>query len=125
MSIMQKFKMRLTSFLLIMTCVMLLFVAIYERNCSNALRATSISVSDPDVRALLADELKLMERESELQSEMARFEQKKITLPFDAENLDTSIRKDLANFRNSKLKLIRERHILNAIRMDLTQRSKK
>ena len=124
MRIMQKFKMRLTSFLLIMTCVMLLFVAIYERNCSNALRATSISVSDPDVRALLADELKLMERESELQSEMARFEQKKITLPFDAENLDVlSVR--LSNFRNSKLKLIRERHILNAIRMDLTQRSKK
>ena len=124
MSIMQKFKMRLTSFLLIMTCVMLLFVAIYERNCSNALRATSISVSDPDVRALLADELKLMERESELQSEMARFEQKKITLPFDAENLDVlSVR--LSNFRNSKLKLIRERHILNAIRMELTQRSKK
>ena len=116
--------MRLTSFLLIMTCVMLLLVAIYERNCSNALRATSISVSDPDVRALLADELKLMERESELQSEMARFEQKKITLPFDAENLDVlSVR--LSNFRNSKLKLIRERHILNAIRMDLTQRSKK
>ena len=79
MRIMQKFKMRLTSFLLIMTCVMLLLVAIYERNCSNALRATSIYVSDPDVRALLADELKL----------------------------------------------IRERHILNAIRMDLTQRSKK
>ena len=124
MSIMQKFKMRLTSFLLIMTCVMLLFVAIYERNCSDALRATSISVSDPDVRALLADELKLMERESELQSEMARFEQKKITLPFDAENLDVlSVR--LSNFRNSKLKLIRERHILNAIRMELTQRSKK
>ena len=124
MRIMQKFKMRLTSFLLIMTCVMLLLVAIYERNCSNALRATSISVSDPDVRALLADELKLMERESELQSEMARFEQKKITLPFDAENLDVlSVR--LSNFRNSKLKPIRERHILNAIRMDLTQRSKK
>ena len=124
MRIMQKFKMRLTSFLLIMTCVMLLLVAICERNCSNALRATSISVSDPDVRALLADELKLMERESELQSEMARFEQKKITLPFDAENLDVlSVR--LSNFRNSKLKLIRERHILNAIRMELTQRSKK
>ena len=116
---MRKRKMGLASFFLVATCIMLLLIASYERMRSNALESISIAVSDPDVRALLEDELDLMEREAELQMEMAKFEKEKLKIPFDMSELDVPTRAELANLRNLKLKLIRERKKLIGIRTDL------
>ena len=110
-------KIGISSFLLLAICLILLFVAIYERNRANEIEAISVTVSNREYRDLVSRDLRLTKREREFQKIARGFER-----PFDMAYLDLAGRAELANLRNSKLKLIREREILNAIRFDLARK---
>jgi len=115
---MQKYQLRLGSFLLILTCFMLAFMARYERNRVDELESTSITVEDSGIRKLLELDLELMERETELLRAISQFREEAGTL-FEGVDVDVAMRAKLANFRNAKLKLARERHKLAGMRTDI------
>ena len=60
-------KIGISSFLLLAICLILLFVAIYERNRANEIEANSVTVSNREYRDLVSRDLRLMKRERELQ----------------------------------------------------------
>ena len=124
---MPKLSTDLAKFLAIATCAMLLFVAVYERNRSREIESGSVAVPDADLRILVVGELELMAREIELSRNMALLEKALPTLPPGDANLQIpniaekflNARVEMANLRNAKLKLERERQKLVAMRTDI------
>ena len=129
---MHRYRPGLGRLFVVVTCAAFLFVAIYDRNRSRQIEATSIAVPDNDLRTLVEDELELIAREIELERKIDLFEKSRHKLRMSdsglgAENIAQLLlgaRSEMANLRNSKLKLIREKSKLVAIRVDIIDSKK-
>lgn len=103
---------------------MLLVVAIYERNRANEIEAKSILVDSPEYREIVNQDWEIMKRELALKYAMQKYEKDKQKLTsLDDRSPEFSIgdRRELANIRNSKLKIEREKSKLESMRNALVE----
>ena len=101
------------------TCVILLSIAIYERNRANEIEARSFFVVNPEYRAIIEQDWMTFEREVALQLAIETVNENGVQ-ESESDNGESQVsqhaRTQFANLRHSKLKLAREKSRLASMR---------
>ena len=121
---MRRFKLSLSSFLLIILCLMLLAIAIFERNRAIKIESAAIITDNAELKALATQEWEIVKRELSVQYALSKLSTTKTLTNAETDRSnDDSIanRRQLANIRNAQLKLQREKGILESMRFDIVQ----
>ena len=116
---MRRFNISLFGFLAVVTCLILLVVAIYERNRANEIESKSLVIESPEHRAIIDQDWEIMKRELSLKYAIQELEENDVQADLLSDGVlagNTNFRRELANVRNAKLKLSREKMKLENMR---------
>ena len=116
---MRRFNISLFGFLAVVTCLILLVVAIYERNRANEIESKSLVIESPEYRAIIDQDWEIMKRELSLKYAIQELEENDVQADLLSDGVlagNTNFRRELANVRNAKLKLSREKMKLENMR---------
>ena len=119
-----QFKLSLFHLFAIATCLILLAIAMYERNRAAEIEARSFLITKPEYRAIIEQDWEIFKREVALQCAIEALDKNRDLsaqlIPRDSQQHAVFLRQ-LVNLRNSKLKLAREKSNLKDMRKTLVR----
>ncbi len=123
---MRRVNISLFSFLAVVSCLIFLVIAIYERDRANEIESKSIVITSPEYLAIIDQDWDIMKRELQLKYAMQKLEENNVQSDLMDDGVSAgniNFRRELANIRNSKLKLSREKNKLENMRNAIIKNS--